>query len=187
MADAPFLWHPLLALSPAGLGWLLVVLLAGSAVLFVRLEAVGRRLRTDTAPLGIVSLELCLSVEESRAVIESWDEAARVDARTYLCWDYFFIPLYTTALAILGIMASRWFAAKGLDGLATLAMILAWGQWIAGLFDFTENSTLIRILSMHPTIPPALPRLAGWCARMKFLCVLLGLLCCLMGLVTAAT
>ncbi len=184
MAETPYLWHPLLGLGPAALGWLLLVLLAASAVLFVRLEAVGRRLRTTAAPLGIVSLEMCLSAADSRAVIESWDEAARVDARTYLCWDYFFIPLYTTALAILGVMASRWFAAKGLDGLATFAIILAWGQWIAGLFDFTENSTLIRILSMYPAIPAALPRLAGWCARIKFLCVLLGLLCCLCGLVT---
>ena len=46
------LWHPLMSLSPPTLGWLLMTFLAACVVLFVRLEALGRRLRTQTASHG---------------------------------------------------------------------------------------------------------------------------------------
>ena len=135
--------------------------------------------------MGILSLEMSLTAEECQDIIESWDSEAREDARRHLCWDYFLIPFYTTALAILGIMAATWFEDKGLPSMASIAIALAWGQWIAGLFDFTENSTLLRILSMHPTIPRRLPPLAGWCARIKFLFVLLGILSALVGMLVS--
>ena len=135
--------------------------------------------------MGIVSLEMCLSSEESQAIVDSWDDDAREDARRYLCLDYFFIPLYSTALAILGIMAAGWFNSRGIHTMAKISMILAWGQWVAGLFDFTENSTLLRILMMHPDIPDGLSKLAGWSARIKFLLIIMAVLCCLFGLVTS--
>ena len=181
------MWHPLEYFSRGALGWLLLALMAFAIVLYLRLQSLGRRLRNATAPLGIVSLEMCLSSEESRGIIESWDEDAREDARRMLCLDYFFIPIYTTAMAILGVLASRWFAAKGLSSMGTIAMYLAWGQWLAGLFDFTENSALLRILSMYPDIPDGLTQLAGWSARIKFLLIIMAVLCCLFGLVTSLT
>ncbi len=179
------MWHPLEYLSPRMLGWLLLALMAAAIVLYVRLQSLGRRLRNGMAPLGIVSLEMCLSSAESRGIIESWDEDAREDARRLLCLDYFFIPIYTTALAVLGVMASRWFLDRGLSSLASIAIVLAWGQWVAGLFDFTENSALLRILSMYPDIPDGLAVLAGWSARIKFLLIIMAVLCCLFGLVTS--
>ena len=179
------MWHPLEYFSPSAQGWLLLVLVVMSVMFYVRLQSLGRRLKTAVAPLGIVSLEMCLSAAESRTIIDSWDEEAQEDARRLLCLDYLFIPIYTTALAILGIIAARWFAGKGLTSLATLTMVLAWGQWIAGLFDFTENSTLLRILSMYPDIPDSLAKLAGWSARIKFLLIMMAILSCLFGLVTS--
>lgn len=179
------MWHPLEYFSPGTLGWLLLALMAFTIILYLRLQSLGRRLRNGMAPLGIVSLEMCLSSAESRGIIDSWDEDAREDARRLLCLDYFFIPVYTTALAVLGVMASRWFLDRGLSSLATIAIVLAWGQWVAGLFDFTENSALLRILSMYPDIPEGLTVLAGWSARIKFLLIMMAVLCCLFGLVTS--
>lgn len=181
------MWHPLLTFSPTALGWLFVVLLIGTVVLFLRLETLGRRLKTSAAPLGIVSLDMSLSSRESESIIASWDDEAREDARRHLCLDFFFIPIYTTALAILGLMSSRWFAEKGLMGMSSLSMWLAWGQWVAGLFDFAGTSTLLRILQMYPDIPDRLPGLAGWCARVKFFLILAALLFSLFGLVTSLT
>jgi hypothetical protein len=181
------MWHPLTELSSGALGWLLLALMVTAVLLFVRLESLGRRLKTGPAPLGIVSFEMAMSGEESRDIIDSWDEQARDDARQNLCLDYFFIPVYTTALAIMGVMSSQWFATKGLTGMSHLAMWLAWGQWIAGLFDFAENSILLRILDMYPTIPDRLPKVAGWCARIKFLLIFLAGLCCAFGLVASLT
>ncbi len=179
------MWHPLSALSPSLLGWLLLFLLVFAVLMFVRLESLGRRLKTGSAPLGIISLEMSLTAEQSESIIDSWDADAREDARKHLCLDYFFIPIYTTALAILGILSRHWFLDKGLTGMASLAVVLAWAQWVAGLLDFAENSTLLRILNMYPTIPERLPRIAGWCARTKFLLILLSILCCLFGLVAS--
>ena len=179
------MWHPLEYFSRGALGWLLMALMAFTIVLYLRLQSLGRRLKNTVAPLGIVSLEMCLSSEESRSVIDSWDDEAREDARRLLCLDYFFIPIYTTAMAIVGVISSGWFYSKGLSGMGSIAMFLAWGQWVAGLFDFAENSALLRILSMHPDIPEGLPQLAGWSARIKFLLIIMAVLCCLFGLVTS--
>lgn len=181
------MWHPLFSLSPTTLGWLFIILLIATVLLFLRLETLGRRLKTSVAPLGITSLEMSRSSSHSAAIIDSWDEDAREDARRHLCLDFFFIPVYTTALAILGLMSARWFADKGLTGLSTLAMWLAWGQWIAGLFDYASSSTLLRILQMHPDIPERLPNLAGWCARAKFFLIFAAVLCSLFGLMTSLT
>jgi hypothetical protein len=179
------MWHPFHGLAPTALGWLLLVLMVGCVVLFVRLETLARRLKTSRAPWGIVSLELALSAEEAQDVISSWEPAERANARRHLILDYWFIPFYTTALAILGVIASRWFAVRGLSGMSTLAVVLAWGQWLAGLLDFVCNSALLRMLQTHPEIPQRLPHLAGWCARAKFLLIMLAVGCCLFGLLTS--
>lgn len=181
------MWHPLLFFSPTQLGWLFFILLVATVLMFLRLESLGRRLKTAAAPLGIVSLDMSLSSRESRNIIDSWDDQAREDARRHLCLDFFFIPVYTTALAILGIMSARWFAEKGLTGMSTFAMWLAWGQWIAGLFDYAGSSTLLRVMQMYPDIPERLPNLAGWCSRIKFLLIFAAVLCCVFGLMTSLT
>lgn len=179
------MWHPLLTFSPTALGWLFFVLIVGTVVLFLRLETLGRRLKTSVAPLGIVSLDMSLSSRESEAIIDSWDEDAIEDARRHLCLDFFFIPVYSTALAILGIMSARWFGEKGLHWLSSLSMWLAWGQWVAALFDFAGTATLLRILQMYPEVPERLPQMSGWCARIKFFLILAAVICCLFGLVTS--
>ncbi len=162
------MWHPLNEFADGTLGWLLVLLVISAIVLFLRLGSLGRRLRTSMAPLGIVSLEMSLSSNESRRIIDSWDKHAKSDARQHLCLDYWFIPIYTTALAIVGLFSARWFAEHGMNNLCWLAMLLAWGQWAAGMFDFAQNSTMLRILQMHPDIPDRLTRLTGLCADSNF-------------------
>jgi hypothetical protein len=181
------MWHPLDIFTPSTLGWLLVFLGIASVVIYMRLGSLGRRLRTSSAPLGIVSLEMSLSSNESRRIIDSWDKHARTDARQHLCLDYWFIPIYTTALAIVGLFSARWFADRGMENLSWLAMLLAWGQWLAGMFDFAQNSTMLRMLQMHPDIPDRLTRLAGLCARLKFLLIVAAAVCCFFGLVTRLT
>jgi len=160
------MWHPLLTFSPTALGWLFFALLVGTIVLFLRLETLGRRLKTS---------------------IDSWDEEALEDARRHLCLDFFFIPIYSTALAILGILSARWFGEKGLYWLSSLSMWLAWGQWVAALFDFAGTATLLRVLQMYPEVPERLPQLSGWCARIKFFLILAAVICCLFALVTSLT
>ncbi len=173
MFDHASLWHPLQWMTTAGLGWTMLACGFGSILFLLRLEGSARRLRTPAAPRGIGSLELSLSSFESRQMIDSWTNENRELARRHLCLDYWFIPVYTSALAMLGLLAARWFDQQGSTQLAWLATILAWGQWGAGLFDFTQNSTLLRILQTYPEIPAGLPAIAGWCARLRLLLITL--------------
>ena len=181
------MWHPLSEVHPTTLIWLLAILALATAILFVRLGTLARRLKTTAAPLGIVSLEMSLSSGESRRIIDSWDGPAREDAKQHLCLDYWYIPIYTTALAIVGLFSAGWFAERGMENLSWLAMLLAWGQWAAGMFDFAQNSTMLRILQLHPDIPDRLTRLTGLCARLKFLLVMAAVVCCFFGFVTRVT
>ncbi len=161
------IWHPFENLSMYALSWLGGLLSVAAVFLMIRLESLGRRLRTTAAPQGIVSLEMALSATESRHMISSWTPDVRNEAKLQLVFDYWFIPAYTTILAIVGMIAARWFEAKQLHTLSHLAIILSWGQWVVGLVDFAENSALLRMLQTYPEVPESLTHFVGGLARLK--------------------
>ncbi len=166
------LWHPFEGVSISNLSWLGALLAAAAVLLTIRLEALGRRLRTVAAPLGLVSLEMALSSTESRHVIGSWSKDVRRDARSWLICDYWTVPVYFTWLAILGLIAAHWFEAKQLYALSNLATALAWAQWIFGLVDFATDSALLRMLQIYPEIPERLSSVGGWSGSLQGLLVL---------------
>lgn len=176
------MWHPFLSVSPQTLVWWLVILSIAAGVCFMMLVSRGRQLRTRQAPHGMVSLQLADSGAASRHVIQSWGVADREVAHRSLCLDYVFVPLYTTALSILSILAARWFSTMGLSGMSTAAVTLAWGHWVIGMFDIAENSALLRMLQIAPDIPNGLARFASWCARLKFGLIMMAVLCAAFGL-----
>ncbi|HEY6563645.1 MAG TPA: hypothetical protein VIY86_04075, partial [Pirellulaceae bacterium] len=155
-----------------------------SSPLFLRLENVGRRLRTAPAPWGMVSLAMSLSSDESERILESWEPEGREAARRHLLLDYWFIPLYSTTLTVLGLLAARWFGDRGGNAMRDIALLLTWGAWLAGLLDFAENTTLLRIVHAYPSVPEPLTRLAGWFTRFKFLLIFLTLGTCAFALVS---
>jgi hypothetical protein len=161
------MWHPLAGLTTSGLTWLFMLSLIGTGFVFVALESLGRRLRTHVAPRGIASLESADTPEVCQSILASWNDLSHDAAQHHLTLDFVFIPLYTTLLTILGIAASRWFAASGLLWLSNLAMILAWTQWLIGLLEIASNCAMMRILQVHPDVPEGLPPLSAWCARIK--------------------
>lgn len=170
------MWHPFLRLDGQVLGWLFGVLAAMSVLLTLRLASSGRRLRTASAPLGLVSLGMSLSPEESQQIIGSWSAERRDEARRHLATDYWLIPAYTTALAILGVLAARWFATKDMHWMSVLSVSLAWGQWVIGLIDVAEDSALLRILQTYPEIPDGMTRLMGTFSRLKVFLILMAII-----------
>jgi hypothetical protein len=142
------------------------------AVMFT-LNAVGAALGTEAAPLGIISYELAGDVPTAQAILDSWDAQARVRAGFSLGFDYLFLLLYSTAIAI----ACAWAAGEWRDrgrSWASFGLWLAWGQWLAALLDGVENAALWGILASGPVSP--WPQVARWCAVVKFTLVIVGLL-----------
>jgi hypothetical protein len=119
---------------------------------------------------------MSLSPEESQQIIGSWSEERRDEARRHLATDYLLIPAYTTALAILGVLAALWFEAKEMHGMSLLSVSLAWSQWVIGLLDIAENSALLRILQTYPEIPDGTTRLMGTVSRLKVLLILMAIM-----------
>jgi hypothetical protein len=151
--------------------------LIGTGFVFVGLESLGRRLRTNVAPRGIASLESADTPEVCQRIMASWDDLSLDAAEQHLSLDFVFIPLYTTLLAVVGIAASRWFTASGLVWLSGLAIVLAWTQWLIGLLEIASNCAMMRTLQVNPDVPEGLPRLSAWCTRIKvFLLFMAGFL-----------
>ncbi|WP_437707098.1 hypothetical protein WMF45_25685 [Sorangium sp. So ce448] len=137
-----------------------------------------KRLRTEAAPCGIISFELAGTRARVRRILESWGDDARLSAAFSLGVDYLFMAAYANGLALACVMGADALRTRGLPA-AGLGAPLAWGQWLAGLLDATENAALLRILrgSDEPLWPP----LARRCAQAKFFLVGAGIAYGLLG------
>jgi hypothetical protein len=132
----------------------------------------GGPLKTEEAPLGIVSYELARDVPGAREILDSWAPRARVHAGFNLGLDFLFLALYSTTigLACVGVARSLYPRHRTL---ASAGWPLAWAQWLAALLDIVENTALLAMLVDAPAAP--WPAVAWWCAVPKFAIVFLGL------------
>ena len=170
------MWHPLGHFSAHASAWLLGALMLLTIVLGILLGHIGQLLKTAQAPRGIVSFELAFTGARSEAIVRSW-HAVRKNAKRSLQLDFVFIPLYSTTLVLLCVLAGHFFERQHWSGLSTVAAVLAWYQWVAGLLDMVENWALLRLLKLSPPFPDSLPWLAGCCAVFKFSLIILALVC----------
>jgi hypothetical protein len=133
-------------------------------------------LRTPAAPNGIVSFELARTPEAGSAMLESWDESARLFAAFGLGFDFLFMPIYATALSLAVMIAID--RHQGRNWVA-LGKFFAWGAFLATGFDAVENTALFHILLNGPF--SAASQIAFWCASLKFALLLSGTAYALMG------
>jgi hypothetical protein len=175
--------HPFERIPAPGrtvLFWSLLGLAVASGAALIPLD---ERLRTAEAPNGMLSFEFAGSASEVRRILGSWDERARLDAAFSLGLDYLFLVGYSSFLALGCVMAAERLRARGSPG-AGLGGLLAWGQWLAGLLDATENAALLTALrGAEEDIWPAI---ASRCAGVKFGLVGAGTVYGLMGLIAGA-
>jgi hypothetical protein len=141
---------------------------------------IGRPLITPAAPLGIVSFEFARSVQGMQAILDSWDETARVHAGFSLGFDYVFMLVYASAIS-LACLSSGDVLKRAAWPFAGWAALLGWGLWLAAVLDGIENIALTIILFGTNTDP--WPQIAFYCATIKFLLIILGLVYSLYGLV----
>jgi len=154
-------------------------LLVSTLVVMFILNRVGAPLITSAAPAGIVSYELAGNTTNSEQILSSWNEAAKLHAAFSLGLDYLFMVIYAAAISLGCVWAVEVIRSRGWP-LASLGVILAWGQWLAAMFDAVENLALTNILFSSVVSP--WPEIARWCAILKFTLIFVGLVFTLYGL-----
>jgi hypothetical protein len=129
----------------------------------------------------MLAFELAGSVEESRKVIELSEKSnpeARAKFHQALLWDFVFIFLYPASTALACFIATRFLSAYGLIAFKYGLMLMCL-QFLAAIFDITENFALLRIL--RGPIESPWPQVAKWCAIPKFAIVFAGTLYAITG------
>ena len=171
--------YPLMLLPTkwrARLFWITFLASIGIILVF---GVIGAPLNTPAAPSGIVSYELAGSVPQAQAMLDSWDQTAKLYAAFGLGFDYLFMLAYSTALGLGCIWAADVLLKRGWS-LARLGSPLAWGLWAAAGLDAIENIALTVILLAVNASP--WPEIARWCATLKFALLFLGLVYAFLGL-----
>jgi hypothetical protein len=140
--------------------------------IMLTLNFIDAPLRSDSAPQGIISFEFAGDVETAEEIINSWNSQAQKQAAFSIGYDYLFLITYSTTIALACIWSSK-FVAQSNSRLVLAGILLAWGQWLAALFDGVENAALFISLVQRPVSP--LPEIARIAASLKFVLILLGL------------
>lgn len=131
---------------------------------------INQPLRTAVAPQGIISYEFAGDLATAQAIINSWDEPAKLRAAGGLGIDFLYPLVYGIAISLAVVVASGTFKGK----LAQLGNWLAWGVWLAAALDYIENVALWQLL--QGSANELLPQIAYWCAAFKFLLLILAIL-----------
>jgi hypothetical protein len=171
--------HPFESLSPEWRKKLFWAACAASLIIIAVFGVIGAPLNTPAAPSGVVSYELAGSVSQAQAMLDSWDQTARLYAAFGLGFDYLFMLAYSTAIGLACLMAGDALRRRGWP-LAQAGRLLAWGLWLAAILDGIENVALSVILLVAVASP--WPELARWCATFKFGLIFLGLVYAFLGL-----
>ena len=164
--------HPLTALAPEKRTRVFVSLLIATLVITFLFRFIGPDQPT------IVDFELAGSVSNAQAIIDAWNETDRIRAGFSLGFDYLYMPVYSTTIALACVLAAGVLKSKAWR---SIGMLLAWGLWAAAIFDAIENVTLFTVLLGNNVAP--YPQIAQICAMIKFGLILVGLLYVAVGLV----
>jgi uncharacterized membrane protein (DUF2068 family) len=131
----------------------LAVVLTGALGLMSAWSVLFPRLNTEAAPRGIVSLELCWTADRARRIVDSWErQRMSRGAKRSVFLDVPFILFYTSALAVLGLLAARAASATGMLGdrhAETAAALVAIAALAAAILDLIEDLGLWLMLRGH--------------------------------------
>ena len=183
--------HPFNWLSTSGQKRAFMVLLALTLAVMMSLNALGRPLNTEVAPLGIISFELAGELSIAQSMVESWGQTGQVYAGLNLGLDYLFLVAYSSCISLGCVLVARSLSRSNsarpgssdpgqkrgfgnpLRAISDVGVLLAWAQFGAALLDAVENYALIQVLLGSQQ--ELWPVVARWCAIPKFLIVAAGL------------
>jgi len=166
------LTHPLNAIPSDKRTRVFVPLLIATLVITFLFRFIG------PAQPTIVDFELAGSVDKAQAIIDTWTANEHIHAGFSLGFDYLYMPVYSTTIALACVMAAGVLQRKAWH---SIGILLAWGLWIAAIADATENLALLTELFGNNVAP--WPSVAQICATIKFGLIVLGLLYVIVGVV----
>ena len=159
-----------------------LAVLALSLTLTVLFRVLDRALQNQTAaPRGILSFEFAKDTTEAQAILDSWNEAAKLDAAFGLGIDYLYMFAYSTAISFACAWIALVLGERGYRRFAFAGFLIGWSAWIAALFDAVENYALIQMM-LHGVADP-FPQLSRFCATIKFGLVFIGLIYEIVGVI----
>ena len=148
--------------------WLTV----STILIAIAISVVDHPLKTNHAPLGIISLQLAGSAQSARLVVYDWHPRERLAAAFELGLDYLFLLSYSLWF----FLGCRWSASRYGRSNPTRGTLFAWLSWgaiVAGLLDCVEN--VILLIFLQSDGKSVLYPLAFWCAVVKFLLILMSI------------
>ena len=166
------LTHPLNAIPSDKRARVFVPLLIATLVITFLFRFIG------PAQPTIVDFELAGSVDKAAQIINAWNEPDRIRAGFSLGFDYLYMPVYSTTIALACILAASVLIR---NAWRMFGLLLAWGLWLAAICDATENLALFTVLLGNNVAP--YPQMAQICATIKFGLILAGLLYVVVGVV----
>ena len=168
--------HPLAFIPNNNRNSIFYIFLAATLLIMVVFRFVlDPPLQTEAAPQGIVSFELAGSQLKADEIIASWDATAQLYAAFGLGFDFLFMPVYATAIA-LGVLLA---AGRHPGKFASLGVWFGWGAYVAAVFDAAENVCLFNLLLGNSGADYA--GMAAIYATLKFGLILLGIAFALIG------
>jgi hypothetical protein len=163
--------HPFAAIRPDKRARVFIPLLIATLIITLLFRFIG------PAQPTIVDFELAGSEPQAQAIIDAWNETDRIRAGFSLGFDYLYMPVYSTTIALACLMAA---GVSKRRAWRTVGLLLAWALWIAAISDALENVALFIELLGHTVAP--WPQMAQVCAAIKFGLILLGLLYVVAGI-----
>jgi hypothetical protein len=163
--------HPLEAIPADNRARVFIPLLIATLLITFAFRFIG------PAKPTIVDFELAGTVGKATDIITAWTPMERIHAGFSLGFDYLYMPIYSTTIAL----ACVWAASVTRSGAwKSIGLALAWGLWLAAVFDAIENLALVASLFGTPIDP--YPQIAALCATLKFGLILIGLLYVISGM-----
>ena len=126
---------------------------------------------------GIVSFEFAKDLENSKAMIDSWNAASTKAAYSSLILDFLFLIVYSFFIGLLIHKIVQ--RTKENSFISKVGVLLIWGVFLAALFDVIENIALLNLLSGN--LSQVWSSIAYYFAILKFALIFGGIIYILIG------
>ncbi len=101
-------------------------------------------LKNNISTSGIISFELAKDIDQSKAILNSWDAVSKTSAGMSMGLDFLFLIVYSLFISLLihKLNVKLW---KG-SLIYNVGTLLILGVFLAAFFDVIENIALIKLL-----------------------------------------